>query len=1078
MRLKRLGYLVLALTLALGSWAGAARAQGSTTGSIRGQVRAPAGESLAGVQVTATNSETGFRRSAVTDQEGRYAILQLPSGTYTVSAQGLGRAPATVPGVRVATGATATADLSLAEQTVALEGITVTGEGARVDVTQGGVSTRVGTRQLENLPVAGRDFTDFLNLSPLVSPQPQIGTGGQFSIGGARSSGTNIQIDGTDANNIFFGENRGSSRTPFTFSLESVKEFQLITNGFDVEYGNYQGGVMNAVTKGGTNRFQGSAFYFNRNEALTGKDFFGREPTDFSVHQFGASLSGPVVRNRLHYFLSADGQLRTQPFFAGDPGVAGLSADSVNAFLSILQSRYGVANPAQYYGRYNQEQNNLVLFGRVDWTISDRHRLTLRQNFSDFEQTNDRVGTREALTSGGPFADRAYSTVAELNSDFGGNAFNVLRFQYSDEDRPRTPNGAAGYLPELSVTLQTGQSLSFGGDGVLFRNRLEERKLQFIDNFTLRAGDHTFKVGTNNILSSTANTFWLNGNGRYTFTSLNNFRNGVVDRYTRSTRSCAVPLVANQRGEMVVCPEYDVPVAGFDVLEWSLYAQDEWQLTDRLLVMGGVRYGGTSFRDEPLEVPTLEQAFNVPTGVVPDFSGISPRLSAAYNLGGGEQVIRGGVGLLVGRTPTVLAGNVFQTEKLFRGVECRGTAAPSINVAEWLSAPAGENNPMACRSGGTAFPPEFAVFSEEFDLPRTLKANVGYEGVLPTGTRMSLDVIYSSSEQNYTVQDLNLRAQQFALASEGSRPVFVTAARYGSTLRGASQSDRARNTAFDRVYLNSSEAEARAVNVSVELEHRLGERMEVGVRYGYSRANDNGSFSCCTSFEGLSNAPTAGDPNFYGDPGDEETGTWGPSDFERRHVWVGNFLLRAPFGINLNGIFRSQSGTPFTPTVDGDVNGDGFNSNDRAMISRNLRFRTPEDKTKFEQLLEEFGCVAEQEGRIARRNSCRNPRWNSLDLRLSKSVNTFGSQRAELLLDMFNVLNAIDEDWGRFVTVSPSASRIVRAESYDAASGQVVYSTNYFPDRAQGARGFGEPTPLSFGDPFHFQMQLGIRYRF
>jgi hypothetical protein len=337
MQATRLGRLVLALAMLTCGWDGAARAQGATTGSIRGQVTSAEGRPLAGAQVTATNTETGLHRAAAAGEDGRYSILLLPSGPYAVRVQGLGHAPAT-QAVRVATGQAATVDVRLAAEAVTLEGITVSGERARVDVTQGGVAQRVGQEQLENLPVAGRDFTDFLNLSPLVSPQPQVGTGGQFSIGGARTSGTNIQIDGADANNIFFGENRGSSRTPFTFSLESVREFQLITNGYDVEYGNYQGGVMNAITRGGTNRFEGSAFYFRRDEALTGDDFFGRAPADYSTQQFGASAAGPVVRDRLHFFLSADGQRRNQPFFAGDPAVAGLDPALVGQFLDVLRN--------------------------------------------------------------------------------------------------------------------------------------------------------------------------------------------------------------------------------------------------------------------------------------------------------------------------------------------------------------------------------------------------------------------------------------------------------------------------------------------------------------------------------------------------------------------------------------------------------------------------------------------------------------------------------------------------------------------------------------------------------------------
>jgi outer membrane receptor for ferrienterochelin and colicin len=1073
---SRLFVLALSLLLPL---SGRLAAQGATTGAIRGEVTAAAGgAAVSGATVSAVNTATGFRRSAVTDSRGRYIIPQLPAGSYRVEARGLGLGQSTQTGVSVRTNESTSIAFSLTAQAVAVEGLTVTAAPAGADVAQGGVARRVGEEQLENLPVQGRDFTDFLNLSPLVSPQPQVGTGGQFSIAGARTSGTNIQVDGADANNIFFGENRGSSRTPFTFSLESVKEFQLIANGYDVEYGNYQGGVMNAVTKGGTNAWEGSAFFYRRGEALTGDDFFGNPPADYQANQFGVSLGGPIIRDRLHFFVSADGQRRDQPFFAATPEVSGFAADTIARFKQILANTYGV-DTAAYFGQYEQAQDNLALFGRLDWTINDQHRLTLRQNFTDFEQTNDRVGTREALTSGGPFKDRVYSTVAELNSDFGGSLFNTFRFQFSDEDRPREANPNGGYLPAFNVTVRGG-SLAFGGDGVLFRNRLTEQKLQLVDNLTMRRGAHTIKLGTNNIFSTTENTFWLNGNGAFSFPSLTAFENQAPNRYSRSLRACAAPLVNNEAGQAVLCPEYDVPVASFGVWEGSLYAQDEWEATDRLRVIAGLRYDRTSFSEQPDAVPTVETAFGVETGVVPDFSGISPRLSFTYNLGADQdQLIRGGVGLLIARAPAVLAGNVFQTEKVFRALTCTGATIPDVNMPELLEGAQGQNNPAACAGAGAQAAPEFAVFSDDFELPSTVKLNLGYEGVLPTGTRLTLDGLYSTTRNNFTVQDLNLRDQaSFTLAGEGNRPVFIPAARLNSAnnLRGAVQSDRAENTGFDRVYLNGSEGEARSFHVSLELQQRLMEVVHLTLSYGYTRASDNGSFSCCTSFEGISNAPTAGNPNAYGDPGDTELG-WGPSDFERRHAVVASFLYRAPLGIRLNGIFRAQSGTPWTPVVDGDVNGDGLSSNDRVFVGSNLQFTNAAERDQYLAALEAFDCVAEQEGGFARRNSCRNPWFRSLDLRLAKDIRTFGTQRAEVIVDLFNVLNGLNRDWGRSVTVSGDATRLLRAESYDAVTGNIVYSTNYSPDAEPDQRGFGTARPLTFGDPQQFQVQLGLRYR-
>lgn len=1035
-----------------------------TTGSIRGQVVSTEGEALAGAQITVRNVSTGLTRTSISSERGRFAVLLLPPGTYRIEAEIIGFAPEIVEGIAVRVGEVTPVDLRLRPRAVVLEGIEVTAERARLDPRQGGVMQTVTSDQVESLPTLGRDFTDFLNLSPLVSPQPGVTTGGQFSIGGARTSGTNVQIDGTDANNVFFGENRGSSRTPFAFSLESIQEFQLVTNGFDVEYGSYSGGVVNAVTKGGTNAWRGGGFLYLRDEALTASDFAGNPPSDFSVQQFGFNVSGPIVRDKAHFFVSADGQRKDQPLFALTPEASGVPEASINEFQRILRDVYGLEDPEAHFGRFTQDEDNLVLFGRIDWNINDNHRVTLRQNYSDFEQTNDRISTNEALSQGGPFQNETFSTVAELNSIFGSSAFNTLRFQWSYEDRPRPANGRAGYIPEITIRQSDSPDMDFGGDGIIFRNRLEEEKLQLIDNFTWQRGDHTVKLGTNNIFSTTTNTFWLLGAGDYTFNSLADFENANPSSYFRLTRACPEPLQPNAAGEPVICPEYDVPFAKFDAIEYSVYAQDEWQATDRLLLIGGLRFQGQTFGDEPGRVQAAEDTFGIATGEAPGFSGFSPRFAFTYDLADERPaLVRGGVGLLVGRVPTVLAGNVFQTEKPLLSVFCSGDAVPTLDLQELLSVPQGENNPIACAGGeAPSGRPDFTFFSDDFGLPKTLKANVGYERVLGLQTKIGLDLIYSRTWDNFNVIDLNLQDQQFTLASEQDRPVFVAEDRYNPTRRAGSS--RLASNAFNRVFLNVSESEAEAWNLALELEQPVGEDLQFGVRYAYTRAFDNSSYSCCTAQEGFERA-TFGDPNFIGDIGDDARGAWGPSDFERRHAVVANVMWNAPFRFEVNGIWRSQSGTPFTPIVDGDINGDDLDSNDRAMISRDLRFETPEEAAAFESILGEWDCLRDQLGSVASRNSCRGPWFHSLDLRISREFPTFSGQRAELLVDLFNVLNGLNSDWGRFVGMSREEELLV-AEGFE--TGEVIYSVN---------EGFGTARTVGF-DPFQFQAQIGIRYRF
>jgi hypothetical protein len=209
----------------------------ATTGQISGRVATATNEPLNGAAVTATNAETGFVRGTLTRANGTFTIALLPPGIYNVRAALIGHQPHQLSQLRVIAGASTSASFQLQLGMIAIEGVRVVGDSSGIDVTDASVATVVAREDIENLPSLGRDFTDFISLAGVVSPTPETTTGGQFAIAGQRPSQTNVQIDGIDANNSFFGENRGGSRIPFNFSLESIREFQVITNGYDVEYG-------------------------------------------------------------------------------------------------------------------------------------------------------------------------------------------------------------------------------------------------------------------------------------------------------------------------------------------------------------------------------------------------------------------------------------------------------------------------------------------------------------------------------------------------------------------------------------------------------------------------------------------------------------------------------------------------------------------------------------------------------------------------------------------------------------------------------------------------------------------------
>lgn len=1082
MKRPQVSYAFLAAVILLGLTAmprGAFGQQGLTTGAINGRITDTAGAPLAGATVTIRNTETGASRDIQTDANGSYNAGLLRPGPYNVRAE-FPPLEAIEQTVRVSIGDEKV--VSIALQPVEVAAIVATIEGERIDVKQGGVVELINEEQIENLPVAGRDFTDFINLDGLVSLQPEIGTGGQFSIGGARTSGTNITIDGADANNAFFGENRGSSRIPFTFSLESIKEFQIVTNGYDVEYGNFTGGVINAVTKGGTNEFRGNAFLYGRDEALTAENFDGTEPQSFASLQFGGTVSGPIIRDELHFFLSGDFQQRDTPVFALDPERAGIPAGAIDTFRMILEDVYGIDTEGDF-GLLEETDDQGNIFARIDWAANPNHRLTIRGNYSDFTNKNDRIAQSgdEASTRGGLFEDESFSLVGELNSILGagGDIYNTFRAQYSTEDRPRPGNST---LPSISVQVRDAEGdiideIDYGGSffGILFANNLEEDKFQITDNLSLQRGNHTFKVGTDNIFSHTENLFWLNGNGFFgDFQSLDDFRNGNTTFFLRF-----VPQTP---------PGEDVqpPFAEFDIAEYAFYGQDEWQVNGRLLLNLGLRYDLTDFLDpgEELNDPfgtIINQEFGLSTTTVPeDNNNLSPRVAFTYDVNGdGRQLWRGGAGVFYGRVPAVLHGNVLsKSPRPLLAVTCFGDNTPVFNYGEFQEP---NNIPTTCRGGeGASGAPVVTVWDEDFELPTTLKFNLGYEKGFG-GYTAGVDVLFSNTWNNFSTQDRNLRDSVFTTAD--GRPVHIAQADFDPT-DTPDLEDRAINPDIDRLFFQTSEAEARAYNLRLGLEGRLRDNLFLGTNYTLNAAFDNSSYSCCTENEGFADSnPTAGNPNFIGDFGDDEEGTWGPSAFERRHAFVTNLIWDLPADFQVGLIYRAQSGNPFTPFVAGDINADGEDENDRPFIAdpdnpAGIRFGLVDDGeiipgsaeseiAEYRAILADKGnkCLQDAIGSIIGRNECRNPWWHRVDVRLNKGFRTFEGQRIELIADLFNVLDAFGLDAGEFVF---KENELLQAQGFDPATGEVIYAVN---------EDYGREIPSGF-EPFQFQAQLGIRYEF
>jgi hypothetical protein len=639
----------------------------------------------------------------------------------------------------------------------------------------------------------------------------------------------------------------------------------------------------------------------------------------------------------------------------------------------------------------------------------------------------------------------------------------VFRFLFADEQRPRNGNELR---PALVVSLGTGQQAGYGGTFASFQNDLAERKIQLIDNLTHVLGRHTLKLGGNAVFTNVKNQFILSGAGEYRFGSLTAFDAFSPSSFVRNVGS-----------------DGNIPYSDFGVAEWSLYAQDEWQVTPRLTATAGLRWDVQSYLDDPARVIDAEQAFGIETGVAPvDNNNLSPRLMLAYDLrGDGRSVLRTGAGYFFGRVPYVLGGNVQGSANPVLNLTCSGSivdgdpdAPPDVSpYGTWATN--GNDNPSACAgAGGVGGVPTYTFWTNDFEYPETFKANLGYEQMIGTRTRLSGDLVFSQSTKLYTVRNLNLRDPQFTLASEGDRLMFQPEATFNPA---GTSTDHRRNLEFGDVFVNYNDGQARSVAFTLQLTQRLWATTTLRASYTWVNSYDNSSYSCCTATEGYTD-PNVGawGPNDIGKAGDAARG-WGPSDYTRNHTGVLELATRLPWDIAIGGFLRFQTGNAWTPEQSGDLNGDGIRFNDRPFVfaAADLPLATTDpteaaaQRARYQGFLDSNKCVSDYVGQIIPRNTCRYPAFTRLDLRFSKSVPTVRGQRVEIQLDLFNVFNLLNSEWGRYMGVFSANRNLVAPQSYDAASGQILYTV---------PANFGLIEPIGTNLLLQGQAQLGVRYYF
>jgi hypothetical protein len=1020
--------LLIAALLALPLCASANAQVGATTDIIMGRVTAGDTAGVEGARVEVTSAETGITRRKSTNGHGDYSIL-FPDGggSYRVKVTFLGFAPYNGAVSRQADEDRLVLNVRLSRNAQVLSAVTVRATN-RTDnqnerPTAGSTERTLSAAQLDRLPVDKGDLASVAALAPgVVSTSGTDSTATTFSVGGQPTNQNQITLDGLSF---------GSGSVP----SEAIRSTRVITSTYDVSRGQFTGGQVASTTRGGTNNVQGVVSYSLRDPELEFVDessaTFGQK---YQQNSINLGLGGPIREDEAFIFGAVSVSRRTNPLSsllaANSQTLARLGAnqDSVTRFLSRL-SAIGVAPtlPGIPLDRLADQASAIV---RMDWSLGEANTITLRGDWRGSLQDGTRISPFSVPSTGGALRTMGGGAMLSLASHLDRFINEVRIYQSSDRQNTQpyliAPDGRVTVASTLDDGTQSLTNLQFGGNPSL-PQETHSRLLEATDevSFVSGGGAHRYKLG--GLLNDDRSTIGTipNRYGTFYYNSLQDFENNVPSQYTRT-------------------------ISGHDRLAGSnnaaLYAGDAWRRSPALQLVYGLRLEGSRFPQTPDYNPDIETLFGRRTDRTPSEVHLSPRVGFTYFTGlapapaptaatgdqpaAGRQgrpgggggpggfnasswVIRGGAGEFRGRVSSNLVASSVEATGLPGGqtqLTCIGTGVPMPDWNAYLNDPT--SIPSEC-AGGVSTPAvgqrrNVTLFEEGFGAPKVWRGSLGASRRFFQRYSFNVDGSFAYGINQTGSRDINLdTAAKFTLANEGTRPVYSPA----NVIFPGTGATSINSSRLHPEYGSVSEIMSQLHSQSTQITTTVGGLTLRGIQfmgsYTYLRSRDQqNGFGIGGGGFGGSN--TGGNPN---------TIEWGTSDFERRHSVLATMTMPIANWLDATAIGRVVAGPAYTPSVSGDVNGDG-SRNDRAFIFDPSSPANQGDTALVNGINRVLSnasgraraCLQSQIGTIAGRNSCSTPWTPSLDIQLNFKPAALGlDRRLTLSLQLQNTLVGIDQ---------------------------------------------------------------------
>jgi len=1028
--MKKVKIVLGLLFLGLGTMAYAQTTQASIVGKVTG----PGSTAQEKVKVTIVNESTGFRTETETNSKGEYIFKEIPlGGPYTVIVNDDKK-----EGYSVNFGDQVTVNMDLGNEKN-IEEVKITGN-LKNKIGNLGAATAISAKNISMLPVNGRNFANLAELSPL------SGKGGNLS--GQLGSSTNFTIDGMTAKNpTSAGATTSRSGAPFSISIEAVREFKITTNQYDVTLGRSGGGTVSAVTKSGTNKFSGSAWEYLRTNWLSSPyDIRGnKRDNDFSTSQFGFSLGGPIIKNKLHFFVAWDHQLDSRPLAIADIKSPddekrfSTTTQTLNQFLDIARAKYGVGSSPQF-GTFDKVRNSDAAFLRLDWQINEKNLLTLRNNFT-YDLNKNGLGDNTNINffeSYGNDKNLDNSLLLTLRSNLQPNLTNELKAQYLYTFQDSYQNNQLGKpVPRAivegvassagSTNIQIGGH-RFGQES--FRNNV----FQVVDNLYYNTDKVKYTFGADLMYTTAKSVYGSEVNGRFHFQGMSNFDAMTPYRFYRE-----VPLMED-------------PSVRSNIWNIGVYGQFQTKIAKGLDLMAGLRldYGG--YPKAELNQKLFDEMGIRTDNKIKSFV-IQPRFQFDWNINeGNKDFLKFGAGIFSSDINNyMIINNLVFDGKHLATVDVNPTAiglTPDFNSYR--------NDYGSVPSLAQYQIPTINYTGKDAKIPIVYKANISYTHFFNERFRAGIAGYMALGRNNYYYYDRNMVANPFfTLANEGGRGVFIPTSAITNNANNSVSFDWKAgriNKNFGRVLELVSDGKVNQFSFVIDTSYRYWKDGEITASYTWSDIKDN------TSYNGnVANSATLS-TMIQSDPRDLRM-TYSDNQFRNKVVIYGNSPTIAGFtlGIRYSGI----GGTRFSATTGGNINGDFVDSNDLAFIFPNLT-KAILDDPQVGQALKDY--INEYNGKIAERNGGKNGFYGVWDVRVAKKIKFDKVGAFELSVDIFNVANLLNKEWG--VNKSYGNTSLYKVTKFNKDTMQYEYTKN-----VSG----GGLVPLS-GNPY--QIQIGAKYSF